>query len=78
MLQSQVIVTSGRTNNRSSINTQGVKEELERMWGVKASVVPVLVGALGAVNTKLEEWPNKSQEKTPEISVQKKNNPRNN
>ncbi|KAM6449746.1 uncharacterized protein PHA67_017094 [Liasis olivaceus] len=28
---------------------QGLKEELERMWKVKGKVVPVMVGALGAV-----------------------------
>ncbi len=26
---------------------QGLMEELERMWGVKAAVVPVVIGALG-------------------------------
>ena len=37
---------------------QGLKEELERMWKVKAKVVPVVIGALGAVSRKLEEWNN--------------------
>ena len=32
------------------------KEGAGRMWGVKASVVPVLIGALGVVTTKLGEW----------------------
>ena len=32
---------------------QGLREQLERMWKVKASVVPVVVGALGAVTPKL-------------------------
>ena len=32
---------------------QGLKEQLERMWKVKASVVPVVVGALGAVSPTL-------------------------
>ncbi|KAM9816571.1 carbohydrate sulfotransferase 6 isoform X4 [Syngnathus typhle] len=35
---------------------QGLKEELEKAWKVKASVVPVVIGALGAVTPKLEEW----------------------
>ena len=26
------------------------------MWGVKASVVPVVIGGLGAVTPKLEAW----------------------
>ena len=34
---------------------QGLKEQLEQMWKVKASVVPVVVGALGAVTPKLGE-----------------------
>ena len=34
---------------------QGLKEELERTWKVKVKVVPVVIGALGAVTPKLEE-----------------------
>ena len=34
---------------------QGLKEELGRTWKVKAKVVPVVTGALGAVTPKLEE-----------------------
>ena len=32
---------------------QGLKEELERTWKVKAKLVPVVIGALGAVTPKL-------------------------
>lgn len=32
---------------------QGLKEELERRWEIKAKVVPVVVGALRAVTPKL-------------------------
>ena len=32
---------------------QGLKEELEKMWGVKAAVVPIMVGAL---KPKLGGW----------------------
>ena len=28
---------------------QGLKEVLEEMWGLKAPVVPMVIGALGAV-----------------------------
>ena len=35
---------------------RGMKEELERMWKLKAKVVPVVIGSLRAVNPKLEEW----------------------
>ena len=34
---------------------QGLKEEQERTWKVKVKVVPVVIGALGAVTPKLEE-----------------------
>lgn len=34
---------------------QSLKEELERMWNVKAKVVSIVVGALKAVTTKLGE-----------------------
>ncbi|KAF7663723.1 hypothetical protein LDENG_00203700, partial [Lucifuga dentata] len=35
---------------------QGLKEELERTWKVKSKVVPVVIGAPGAVTPKLREW----------------------
>ena len=35
---------------------QGLKKELERMWKVKAKVVPVVIGSLGTVTPKLEKW----------------------
>ena len=34
-------------------NYQGLKDELEGMWGGKVSAVPVVIGALGAVTPKL-------------------------
>ena len=42
--------------------SQGLKEELERVWGVKTSVVHVVMGALGAVTPSWESGSNKSQE----------------
>ncbi len=48
-----------------------MKEQLERMWKVKASVVPVVVGALGAVTPKLGEWFQQISGTTSEASVQK-------
>ena len=50
---------------------QGLREELERMWGVKATVVPVVIGALGAVTHKLGEWLQQIPGTTSEVSVQK-------
>ena len=35
---------------------QGLKEELQRMWRVKASVVTPVIEALRAVTPKLGEW----------------------
>uniref|UniRef100_A0A3P9LU28 D(1B) dopamine receptor n=1 Tax=Oryzias latipes TaxID=8090 RepID=A0A3P9LU28_ORYLA len=35
---------------------QGLREELEKAWKVKVTVVPVVIGALRAVTPKLEEW----------------------
>ena len=48
---------------------QGLKEDLERIWGVKASVVPVVIGTLRAVTPKLGQW--LQQIPVPEISVHK-------
>ena len=50
---------------------QGLKEELERMWGVKASVVPRVIGAHGAVTHKLGDWLQQIPGITPDTSVQK-------
>ena len=50
---------------------QGLKEELERMWKVKAKVVPVLIGGLGAVTPKLEERLQQIPRTTSELCVQK-------
>ena len=33
-----------------------LKEELEMMWRVKASVVPMVIGALRAASPKIGEW----------------------
>ena len=38
------------------VKYQGLKEVLKRMWKVMAKVVPVVIGALGAVTPKLAEW----------------------
>ena len=50
---------------------QGLKEQLEKMWGMKVTVVPVVVGALGAVTPKLDAWLQEIPGTTSEISVQK-------
>ena len=50
----------------------GLKEALERMWGVKASVVPMVIGQFGAVTPKLGDWPQKILGVTSKISVQKR------
>ena len=48
-----------------------LKLEPERMWEVKASVVPVVIGALGAVTPKLGEWLKQISEITLETTVQR-------
>ncbi|KAK7922439.1 hypothetical protein WMY93_009341 [Mugilogobius chulae] len=50
---------------------QGLREELEKAWKVKATVVPVVIGALGAVTPKLDEWLQHIPGSTSGISVQK-------
>ena len=41
---------------------QGLREELEEMWKLKVTVVPVVIGALRAVTPRLGQWPSKLQE----------------
>ena len=41
------------------------------MWGVKATVMPVVIGALGAVTHKLGEWLQQIPGTTSEVSVQR-------
>ncbi|TWW77705.1 hypothetical protein D4764_12G0010950 [Takifugu flavidus] len=50
---------------------QGLKEEMERMWGMKATVVPVVIWTLWAVTPNLSRWLQQIPGTTPEISVQK-------
>ena len=50
---------------------QGLREEMEKMWKVEAKVVPIVVGALGAVTTTLEKWLEQIPGRTTEISIQK-------
>ena len=49
-MQSRVVRKKGHEKLE---DYQGLQEELERMWTEKASVVPVVIGALGAVTLKL-------------------------
>lgn len=46
-----VAVPSG--SNIRNEKYQGLKKQLERMWGVKTAMV---IGALGVLTPKLEEW----------------------
>ena len=50
---------------------QPLKEELNKLWGTKTKVVPVVVGSLGAVTTKLHSWLSEFPGKVDEISLQK-------
>jgi len=44
--------------------------KVEKMWELKAAVVPVVIGALGAMTPKLGEWLQQVPGTTSEISVQ--------
>ena len=55
---------------------QGLKEELERMCGVKVSLVPVVIRSLGAVTPKLREWLQQIPGITSKASVQRRATPR--
>lgn len=45
-----------KKEDKKLVKYQGPKEELKKIWKVKAPVVPVVVGALGAVTPRLREW----------------------
>lgn len=47
-----------------------LREQLERTWKAKRTVVPVVIGALGTVTAKLEEQLQQVLGTTSEISVQ--------
>lgn len=44
----------------------GLKEEVEKMWNVKARVVPLVIGGLGAVTPRLGERFQQNPETTSE------------
>jgi len=50
---------------------QDLKIEIEKMWNVRARVVPIVVGALGATTNRLQEWTGMVSEKKDTISLQK-------
>ncbi len=61
----------GKQEHEKIEKYQGLREELEEMWRVKSTVVPVVIRALGAVAPKLGEWLKQIPGTTSEISVQK-------
>ena len=52
--KSRATTISGRRNMKSSKKYQGLKVELEKIWGVKVTVVPVVMGALGGCEPQTE------------------------
>ena len=50
---------------------KGLKEELKRMWGVKTSMVPVVIGAVRTLTPKWDMWLKQIPGITSEVSVQK-------
>ncbi|TWW65014.1 hypothetical protein D4764_22G0006610 [Takifugu flavidus] len=70
------VAIPGDSNIRKKVHEklekyQGLKEEIERMWGMKTTVVPVVIGTLGAVTPNLSRWLQQIAGTTSEISVQK-------
>lgn len=49
---------------------QGLREELEKMWRVKVTVVPLVIRVLCAVTPKLDEWLQQILGATSEIFLQ--------
>lgn len=58
-----------RKKHEKLLKDPGLKEEQEKMMGAKASVIPVVIGALGAVIPKLGDWLKTDQGKKSEISI---------
>lgn len=50
---------------------QPLRIELERLWNVKISVIPVVVGALGAIASNLEDWLGQIPGTISEVELQK-------
>ena len=78
--QDKKAVVDVATPTKSNINKKGhkkvekyqeLKEELERMWGVKTSVVPMIIGALRDATQKLGGWLQELPRATFEIFVQR-------
>lgn len=47
-----------------------LREQMERTWGGKTTVIPEVIGALGAALLKLEDWLQQIPETTYKISFQ--------
>ena len=60
-----------KKENKKLEKYQGLNEEVEKMWELKAAVVSVIIKAVGAVTPKLGERVQHILETTSEISVQK-------
>lgn len=56
---------------KKKLENHGLEEEKQKLWTGKASVVPVVIGAVVAVMPKLEEWLQQIPGITSEIYVQK-------
>lgn len=63
-----------RNRNENLEKYHGVKEELKKIWKVKTKVIPLMLGALRTVTSKLEKWLQyipRNIRTTSEISVQR-------
>ena len=79
-LQKKRVVIDAPIPSDSNIKTKehkrlqkyhGLKEEVEKMWELKAAVVPLVIRALGAVPPILGEWFQQIPGTTSESFVQK-------
>ena len=70
MSPSQVMATSEKKEHEKLKQYQGLKEELERMWRVKASMIPFVRTIIWALTPKLGEWLHQIPGKTSVMSVQ--------
>ena len=43
-------------DNQKAEKYQGLKMELQRLWNISVEIVPIVVGALGAISSNLQKY----------------------
>lgn len=72
MVEFLQVTPSDKENFEKLKKCLGVKEEVEKVWRVGPSVVPMICRELGAVTPRLEEEQQQIPGTTSEVSVQKR------